>query len=1080
MTPPPLTIHLFGPLRVTVRGEPLPRVRTRSVEWLLALLTLRHGRPVNRAWLAGTLWPASSGSRSLQNLRNELVRLRQALGPESARIQSPAADSLLLDLTGAGVDVLQFDTAIQAGDEDALRRAVEVYTGPLLEECPAEWAFTERATRAEQFLAALETLAGRVAARRDHGASIQYLRRAEALDPLRDSVVQQLMSSLAAAGDPAAAIQTYRDFRIRLQEELAAAPEEATTRLFHEIRTATRHQAAQRRLPPAASVGAGETRSPYPLPERLPRPLTSLIGRDLEVEQIREALRQVCLLTMVGGGGVGKTRLALEVALQTASEAPYRTAWVELASLADGALVLPSVAAALGVRDAGAGGAGGAQWGPGPGRLDARVPAARVGVSAGGHSELASAGGPGGALDAEALTRRLVARLSESVSLLVLDNCEHLLDAVAAVVRRLLQCCPELHILTTSRQRLGLPGEVAWRVPSLSVPGIQEFDHSGAQERALERPEHLMQYASVRLFVERASTVHPEFRLASGAEAAAVAQICRRLDGIPLAIELAAARVRVLTPQQIAERLDDRFNLLTRGARGALPRHQTLRALIDWSYDSLPEEEAALLRRLSVFAGGWTLEAAEAICAGVQAFRRSGVQAPSESKGDSVLSSPERLNVRTPERPDEVLDLLDSLVDRSLVLVDEAGEARFDARVPAERVDVSAGGRAPGQGLRYRMLETLREYSREKLACSDEWAAVRNRHRDWYLQLAEQVEAEAPHSERAARLTRPEAELDNLRAALAWCHEAAEADLTPRASGTAAESGLRLADALYWLWLRYGYPLEDSLSLERALVRDTAAPVPLRARALLHAAQLARDWGRSESAASYLQSARLAYEEVLNLAQIAGDRKGAAEAILVLARVAFEMGDMDAAWSHGLEARQRLAELGNQTGVVRSLGVLSDVSQSRGDRQGVRSLQEERLALSRELGSPGVLIHALGSMGHLMRDEGDYARARSLYQESLVLRHELSDRIAVAQSLEDLAVLAGRERQADRAIRLLGAGEAFCETLGVRPPAAIVAEYERTVTEGRAALSGAAFAAAWAEGRAMSIEQAIEYALGDP
>jgi predicted ATPase len=276
----------------------------------------------------------------------------------------------------------------------------------------------------------------------------------------------------------------------------------------------------------------------------------------------------------------------------------------ELASLLDGALVLPSVAA-LGVRD------------------------------------------EAGALDAEALTGRLVARLSESMSLLVLDNCEHLLDAVAAVVRRLLECCPELHILTSSRQRLGLPGELAWRVPSLSVPGIQGFEHSGAQERAFETPEHLMHYAAVRLFVERASAVHPEFRLASGAEAAAVAQICRRLDGIPLAIELAAARVRVLTPQQIAERLDDRLKLLTRGARGVLPRHQTLRALIDWSYDSLPEEEATLLRRLSVFAGGWTLEAAEAICGDEEALRVDSCSLLVSEKNPSG-SQPSTINQQRP------------------------------------------------------------------------------------------------------------------------------------------------------------------------------------------------------------------------------------------------------------------------------------------------------------------------------------------------------------------------------------------------------------------------------------------------
>src|SRR5712691_10999214 len=255
MTPPPLAIQLFGPLRVTVGGEPLPRLRTRSVEWLLALLTLRHGRAVSRAWLAGTLWPESSGSRALQNLRDDLLRLRQALGPESGRLQAPARDSLRLDLAGAAVDVLQFDAAIQAGDDESLRGAVAVYTGPLLEDCLEEWAFSERAARAEQLLAALETLAERAQERGDHGEAIRYLRRAEALDPLRDSVPRRLMTSLAAAGDPAAAIQTYRDFRIRLQEELAAAPDEATTRLFHAIRATARRPAVQRRLAPAPATG---------------------------------------------------------------------------------------------------------------------------------------------------------------------------------------------------------------------------------------------------------------------------------------------------------------------------------------------------------------------------------------------------------------------------------------------------------------------------------------------------------------------------------------------------------------------------------------------------------------------------------------------------------------------------------------------------------------------------------------------------------------------------------------------------------------------------------------------------------
>jgi hypothetical protein len=366
------------------------------------------------------------------------------------------------------------------------------------------------------------------------------------------------MTCLAAAGDPAAAIQTYRDFRIRLQEELATAPDEATTRLFDEIRAAARRQAVQRRLAAAPSLATRKASSSHPLPEPLPRPLTSLIGRDQEVQQIRAALEQGRLVTLVGGGGVGKTRLALEVALQSGDETQDGAAWVELGPLADGVpacgspLLLPSVAAALGITDAA-------------------------------RPTSAARRDDGGAGDTDALTRRIVARLAGGAALLVIDNCEHLLDAAAAVVQLLLQRCPGLRVLATSRQRLGLLGEVTWRVPSLPAPDPERLP--AASDEAVAA---VLGFPAVRLFVERAAAVNPGFRLTSGAEAAAVGQICRRLDGIPLAIELAAARVTVLPVAQIAARLDDRFTLLTRGARGALPRHQTLQALIDWSYDNLP------------------------------------------------------------------------------------------------------------------------------------------------------------------------------------------------------------------------------------------------------------------------------------------------------------------------------------------------------------------------------------------------------------------------------------------------------------------------------------------------------------
>jgi predicted ATPase/DNA-binding SARP family transcriptional activator len=991
MTPPPLAIQLFETLRVTVRGEPLPRVRTRSVEWLLALLTLRHGQAVNRAWLAGTLWPESSGSRSLQNLRDDLLRLRKALGPESGRLQAPARDLLTIELGDAVVDVVQFDAAIRAGDEASLRRAVAVYTGPLLEECSEEWAFTARATRAEQYLVALEALADRAAGRGEHPEAIPYLRRAEALDPLRDSLPRRLMASLAAAGDPAAAIQTYRDFRLRLQEELAAAPDEATTHLFHEIRAAARHQAGYplaggRRLAPAPPSATAEARSPHPPSEPLLRPLTSLIGRERELEQIQGALEQARLVTLVGGGGLGKTRLALGVALQADEVSPNGAAWVELGPLADGTLVLPSVATALGIRK------------------------------------------EGGAFEMDALTERLIARLAEGAPLLVLDNCEHLLDAMAALVRLLLQRCPELRVLATSRQRLGLPGEVAWRVPSLAVPDPEQLPAAADEAVAAA-----VSFAAVRLFVERAETVQPGFQLESSADAAAVSLVCRRLDGIPLAIELAAARVRVLTPEQIAERLEQRFTLLTRGARGALPRHQTLRALIDWSYDSLPGAEATLLRRLSVFAGGWTLEAAEAVCS---------------DPSDRMPGPHARIQHW------EIFDLLDALVDRSLVLVDEVAE-----------------------GLRYRMLETVQEYAREKRDESGERTATRNRHRDWYLQRAELAEAEVLGPGRGPAWRSLEAELDNCRAALAWCQEETDA----HSSSDAADTLFRLTHALcLFFGSGHGFLTESLRWLEGALARGRHLPAERRASALMRAAHVAYVRGDRDRSRTFCKAARGDYQTVLELARRDGERRRVAWALLWLAEVTTQDDDDDTAWDLFVEARPLFEGLNEPAGLISTLNWLARIALKRGDRGAARSMYEEHLAICRQWGDASRLFHALGGMGHLERDDDNYSRARVLYQESLVLRRKAEDQTATAQSLEDLAVLAGREQQLERAIRLLGAAEAFCETFGAQQPVADAPEYDRSVAEGRAALGEAGFAAAWAEGRAMSVEQAVAYALLAP
>jgi predicted ATPase len=391
-------------------------------------------------------------------------------------------------------------------------------------------------------------------------------------------------------------------------------------------------------------------------PHNLPSELSSFVGREKELSEVKRLLADTRLLTLTGSGGCGKTRLALAAATDLLEEFEEGVWMVELAPLADPALVPQAVASTLGVREQ-------------PGRSP---------------------------------TETLSDYLSSKQVLLVLDNCEHLIEACAVLAEALLHSCPELRILATSREALGITGEVAWLVPSLSLPDL----------RHLPEIESLPRYESARLFVERTTAVKPTFALTER-NATAVAQVCYRLDGIPLAIELAAARAKVLSVEQISERLDDCFRLLAAGSRTAMPRHRTLHATMDWSHDLLPDEEQTLFRRLSVFAGGFTLEAAESVCAGKDLQR------------------------------DEVLELLSHLVDKSLVAVwEKDGETR------------------------YRLLETVRQYGREKLSESGEEGHLWERHAGYYLALAAKAEPELKGAGQVEWLQRFEWEHDNLRAAI--------------------------------------------------------------------------------------------------------------------------------------------------------------------------------------------------------------------------------------------------------------------------------------------------------------------------
>jgi predicted ATPase/class 3 adenylate cyclase len=481
---------------------------------------------------------------------------------------------------------------------------------------------------------------------------------------------------------------------------------------------------------PALPADFPPLRSLDVLPNNLPPQLTSFVGREQEMGEVRRLLSGTRLLTLTGAGGTGKTRLALQVAAELLDEFPDGVWLVDLATLVDPSLVAQSVASALGVRE--------------------------------------QSGRP--------LAETLADHLHSRTLLLVLDNCEHLLESCGQLAAQVLRSCQEVKLLTTSREPLGVVGEASWVVPPLSAPDPRHLPAApGALLAALGR------YEAIRLFADRASLGKPDFAL-SERNAAAVAQICHWLDGIPLAIELAAARLKVLSAEEIAGRLDDRFRLLTGGSRMLLPRHQTLRAAIDWSFELLAEPERILLRRLSVFAGGWTLKAAEVVCAG------NGVEEW------------------------EVLDLQSHLIDKSLAIVEEG-----------------IGGET-----RYRLLGTIRQYARDRLVEAGEAGRVRTRHLDWCVALAERGGAELRGSDRALWFSRLEQEHDNLRAALEWS----------QASPETGEAGLRIAGALYRFWYDHGDLTEGRQWLEGALARSSGASVGSRARGLHGAGYLA--WGQAD------------------------------------------------------------------------------------------------------------------------------------------------------------------------------------------------------------------------------------------
>lgn len=700
--------------------------------------------------------------------------------------------------------------------------------------------------------------------------------------------------------------------------------------------------------PPRAAWAAPE---PYSQVRRhnLPAELTSFVGRRNELLDLRGVFASSRLLSLTGAGGVGKTRLATRLAREFLNEFADGVWLVDLASLSAPDLVAQTIATALGIPER-----------PQRSARDALV-----------HS------------------------MRDRELLLLLDTCEHLITPCAELIDALLRAAPALRILTTSREALGVPGETVRRVPSLSLP----------EPLAPVRLDALQQSDAAQLFIERSRAVDPAFALTLD-NADIVVRICRRLDGIPLAIELAAARVNVLSPAQIAVRLQDRFQLLTGGARTAVARQRTLEATVDWSYHLLPEAERELLGRLSVFPATWTLEAAEHVCGG---------------DGISEL---------------DVLDLLSRLVNKSLVML--------DADFAGER--------------RYRLLETVRQYARERLE-REPADRLRARYFEFFFNEFRGLLPILSHHGQLACLQRLRIELENIREALAWAFS------FPALAG----KGVELAGSLFWFWTKSGLFEEGKRWLAQAVAVQGHVRASVRARALIGLAHMHFFQGRQVEVSAVAA-------EALALGQEHGDLWVVSFSLFLQATAAFESGEYEVAEARSQEALDAGAASGESWLRGPPLLVLGHVATAKGAYDRAQLLYEESIAVHRLVGESWGLGIVLSAAAGVRIVRGDFTQARVQASEALSLCQQLEDPRGIAWSLEVFAGLLAAAGLADGAARLWGAAEALLESTGGSLAPSIKWVRDRYIERARMSLGETAFESARIEGCALSSAEAIAFA----
>ena len=984
-----MQFRILGPLEVADgdRVVSLPGAQ-RS---LLALLLLRGNEVVSADRLIEELWGEQAPESGRTALQVRVSQLRKALGGAGGHIATRAPGYLLrvahdeLDLYGFERLVSEADGAEPAEAAAKLREALGLWRGAPLDDL-SDASFARPAIRRleELRLAAVEK---RIEADLQLGRQADLIGELETLveeHPLRERLHALLMLALYRCGRQADALAAYRSARRLLVEQLGIEPSATLRQLEQAI---LRQEASLDIAPTVAPRGRlvaavsesgrpGQREDSNPA-HNLPAQVSSFVGRGRQLSELAQLLSRARVITLTGAGGVGKTRLALQLAECMVDESRDGPWFLDLAPLTDATLVAAKLAGVLGVREQ-------------PGR---------------------------------SLLQSLIDSCRERQLLLILDNCEHVIGEAANLADQLARGCPRMTILATSREPLALEGEHLYRVPSLSVPP------------ASADPDRLFACDAVRLFADRARQQRFDFAV-DPHNASAVGRICRRLDGIPLAIELAAARLRILPLDEIDNRLDERFRLLTGGHRVTPRRQQTLEALIDWSYDLLNAEEQEMLERLSVFAGGFDLHSAEAVAG-------AGVDAPVG-----------------------VFDRLAALVDKSLVQADDEASGR------------------------YRLLDTVRDYAASKLLARSQTAAsaLRAAHRDHYLALAE---AAAPHligHGQTEWLDRLELEFDNLRAAISYSLQ----DHDPAA-------GLRLGRALCYFWLYRQPQAEGAAALSIALDRlDAQQPTLTRGRALVAAATLlAMITGEYEAAAPRAQEAlaiahALAHEhlraEALYVLAFINARQGNEQAHLELAdeglALATALDDAhlmalflmtrgsSAQLSHAERARtvQESLELcrrsGNTVLYLTNLNNLSYLEMEEGESSAPRARLAEGVRVAREIGDRrGLSLHActLGFASYLDNADSD---AGAMFDETLAIAQRNGDQLMVAYARLGQALLASRSGDAQAAATLHGAADAIHDKLGTHLDSLESRLRDADLTRLRAALGDTAFQSAYNAGRA--------------